>query len=135
MAVENCGWVRSPHSRVEAPQYPDQNRPQRPVMLAVVRSSPKEPIWDCPPGRPDRADTFEVGKREDMEQLGAGRARPGAPGAGPRRILSMGPAAVVEGEPRTTLDKSSLHMREVRIPDLRRRPGKHVVPYFGETAC
>jgi hypothetical protein len=36
---------------------------------------------------------------------------------------------------RTALHKSSLHLREVRVPDRQRRRGQHVVPYFGEAAC
>jgi hypothetical protein len=36
---------------------------------------------------------------------------------------------------RTALDKGSLHVREVRIPDLRRCRGQHVVPNFREAAC
>jgi hypothetical protein len=77
----------------------------------------------------DRAAALEVGEREDVAELGARRrtesvkalVEPALELIRSHRPETSG--AVVERGLWTALDKSSLHLREVRIPDRRRCRG------------
>jgi hypothetical protein len=67
-AIRACPLATS----LSLPQHPNQHRPERPILLAVDQQLGKRAGLGVPLELSDPVGAVEVGKRQDVEKLGAG---------------------------------------------------------------
>ena len=58
-------------------QHPDEHGPERPILLAVDQQLGEGPALRVAPELSDPVGSLEVGKHQDVEQLGAGSGTEG----------------------------------------------------------
>jgi len=118
----NClvhSWLAGRYLAVGLPQHPDEHRPERPILLAVDQQLGEGAALWVAPELADPLGALEVGKHQDVKQLGAG-SRPESVEALPKYLLELGQGRHrVNGKP-----LRATHVRSL----LRYEPSSTITP-------